>query len=86
MMAALGDIDSPWAVFALPAAILIGFAFAAVGMAGTTYMRGWTDFDFVNLALLPHVPVLDHVLPAVHLPPLAPDRRRVHARCITASA
>jgi lipooligosaccharide transport system permease protein len=53
MMAALGDIDSPWAVFALPAAILIGFAFAAVGMAGTTYMRGWTDFDFVNLALLP---------------------------------
>jgi lipooligosaccharide transport system permease protein len=53
MMAALGDINSPWAVFALPAAILIGFAFAAVGMAGTTYMRGWTDFDFVNLALLP---------------------------------
>ena len=53
MMAALGDIDSPWAVFALPAAVLIGFAFAAVGMAGTTYMRGWTDFDFVNLALLP---------------------------------
>jgi lipooligosaccharide transport system permease protein len=53
MMAALGDIDSPWAVFALPAAILIGFAFAAVGMAGTTYMRGWPDFDFVNLALLP---------------------------------
>jgi lipooligosaccharide transport system permease protein len=53
MMAALGDIDSPWTVFALPAAILIGFAFAAVGMAGTTYMRGWPDFDFVNLALLP---------------------------------
>jgi lipooligosaccharide transport system permease protein len=53
MMAALGDINSPWAVFALPAAILVGFAFAAVGMAGTTYMRGWTDFDFVNLALLP---------------------------------
>ena len=33
MMAALGDIDSPWAVLALPAAVLIGFAFAAVGMA-----------------------------------------------------
>ena len=53
MMAALGDIRSWWAVFALPAAILIGFAFSAVGMAATTYMRGWTDFDFVNLALLP---------------------------------
>ena len=53
MMALLGDINSPWGVLALPAAVLIGFAFSAVGMAGTTYMRGWTDFDFVNLALLP---------------------------------
>jgi lipooligosaccharide transport system permease protein len=53
MMAALGDIRSAWAVFALPAAILIGFAFSAVGMAATTYMRGWPDFEFVNLLLLP---------------------------------
>jgi lipooligosaccharide transport system permease protein len=53
MMAGLGDVQSAWTVLALPAAILVGFAFAAVGMAATTYMRGWTDFDFVNLALLP---------------------------------
>lgn len=53
LMAALGDVHSVWAVLALPAAVLVGFAFAAVGMAATTYMRGWTDFDFVNLALLP---------------------------------
>ncbi len=53
MMAALGDIYSWWAVLALPAAVLIGFAFAAVGMAATTYMRGWTDFDLVQLVLLP---------------------------------
>jgi lipooligosaccharide transport system permease protein len=53
MMAALGDVYSPWAVLALPAAVLIGFAFAAVGMAATTYMRGWTDFDLVQLVLLP---------------------------------
>jgi lipooligosaccharide transport system permease protein len=53
MMAGLGDIQSAWAVFALPAAILIGFAFSAVGMAATTYMRGWTDFDLVQLVLLP---------------------------------
>ncbi len=79
MMAALGDIDSAWAVLALPAAVLIGFAFAAVGMAATTYMRGWTDFDLVQLVLLPAVPVLDHLLPPVHLPPLAAARRRVHA-------
>jgi lipooligosaccharide transport system permease protein len=53
MMAALGDVASAWAVLALPAAILVGFAFAAVGMAATTYMRGWTDFDLVQLVLLP---------------------------------
>ena len=33
VMAALGLITSWWAVLALPAAMLIGFAFAAVGMA-----------------------------------------------------
>jgi lipooligosaccharide transport system permease protein len=53
MMAAFGYVQSAWALFALPAAVLVGFAFGAVGMAATTYMRGWPDFDFVNLALLP---------------------------------
>jgi lipooligosaccharide transport system permease protein len=53
MMAALGDLDSYWAILALPAAVLVGFAFSAVGMAATTYMRGWTDFDLVQLVLLP---------------------------------
>jgi lipooligosaccharide transport system permease protein len=53
MMSALGDVTSPWAALALPAAILIGFTFAAAGMAATTYMRSWTDFDMVQLVLLP---------------------------------
>jgi lipooligosaccharide transport system permease protein len=53
MMSAMGDVISPWGALAMPTALLIGFAFAAVSMAATTYMRGWTDFDFVNLALLP---------------------------------
>jgi lipooligosaccharide transport system permease protein len=53
MMAGLGDIHSTWAILALPAAVLIGFAFSAIGMAATTYMRGWTDFDLVQLVLLP---------------------------------
>jgi lipooligosaccharide transport system permease protein len=53
MMAALGDVQSYYAALALPAAVLIGFAFAAAGMAATTYMRGWADFDFVQLILLP---------------------------------
>jgi lipooligosaccharide transport system permease protein len=47
-----GLARSPWTILALPAALLIGFAFAAVGMAATSYMRSWQDFDMVNLALL----------------------------------
>jgi lipooligosaccharide transport system permease protein len=53
IMAALGLIGSWLALLALPAAILIGFAFAAVGLAATTFLRGWQDFEFVQLALLP---------------------------------
>ncbi|MGI8691731.1 MAG: ABC transporter permease [Geodermatophilaceae bacterium] len=53
VMLALGLVGSPWAVLVLPAAVLIGFGFAAVGMAATTYMRGWQDFEFVQLCILP---------------------------------
>jgi lipooligosaccharide transport system permease protein len=53
VMLALGLVHSLWAVFALPAAVLLGFAFAAAGMAATSYMRSWQDFDFVQLAILP---------------------------------
>jgi lipooligosaccharide transport system permease protein len=53
VMLAMGLVDSWWAVLALPATLLIGFAFAAVGMALTTFMRSWQDFEFVQLAILP---------------------------------
>jgi len=53
IMAILGLVESWWAVLALPAAILIGFAFAAVGLAAATFLRGWQDFEFVQLAILP---------------------------------
>jgi lipooligosaccharide transport system permease protein len=46
-------LTSPWALLALPAALVVAFAFAAVGMAATTYMRSWQDFDLVTLAILP---------------------------------
>ena len=49
VMLLLGLVPSWWAVLALPAAALIGFAFAAVGMAATTYMRSWSDTDAVQL-------------------------------------
>ena len=52
-VAALGLVHSPLAVFALPAALLIGFAFAGGGVAAATFMRTWQDFEFVNLVQLP---------------------------------
>jgi lipooligosaccharide transport system permease protein len=53
VMLGMGLIMSPWALLALPAALLVAFAFAAVGMAATTFMRSWQDFDLVQLAVLP---------------------------------
>jgi lipooligosaccharide transport system permease protein len=53
VMGILGLIVSPWAILAVPGAMLIGFAFAAVGMAATTFMRTWTDFDFIAIVTLP---------------------------------
>jgi lipooligosaccharide transport system permease protein len=49
----LGLAESPLVVFSVPAALLIGFAFAAVGMAGTTWIRSWQDFDVITLITLP---------------------------------
>ena len=51
--ALLGLIVSPWAVLAIPVAVLIGFAFGAVGMAATSFFRTWQDFDLVQLVILP---------------------------------
>jgi lipooligosaccharide transport system permease protein len=53
VMLVLGLVVSPWMILAIPAAILIGWAFAAVGMAATTFMRTWQDFDLLQLVLLP---------------------------------
>lgn len=48
-----GAVHSWWALLALPAAVFIGFAFAAVGMFATTFMRSFLDFDYVTLAIQP---------------------------------
>jgi lipooligosaccharide transport system permease protein len=53
VMLAMGLVHSPWAILALPAALLIGFAFAGAGMAATTFMSSWQHFEFVTLATLP---------------------------------
>lgn len=53
VMLGMGLLLSPWAILALPAALLVSFSFAAIGMACTTFMRSWQDFDLVQLALMP---------------------------------
>lgn len=52
-MGVLGMTQSWWVLMAVPIAGLIGYAFAALGMAATTYMRGWADFEYVPAATLP---------------------------------
>jgi lipooligosaccharide transport system permease protein len=52
-MLVLGLVESGWAVLAVPAAVLIGLGFAGAGLAATTWMRSFIDFDYVNLAIVP---------------------------------
>jgi lipooligosaccharide transport system permease protein len=53
VMFALGLVRSPLILLTVPGALLIGFAFAAVGMAATSFMRTWQDFDLIQLVILP---------------------------------
>ena len=53
VMVVLGLVRSPLILLTLPGALLIGFAFAAVGMAATSFMRTWQDFDLIQLVILP---------------------------------
>jgi lipooligosaccharide transport system permease protein len=53
VLAVMGLATSAWLILAVPASVLVSFAFAGLGMAATTYMRSWKDFDFIILATLP---------------------------------
>ncbi len=53
IMLALGLVESWWAVLAVPAALLVGAAFAALGLSAVTLMRSWADFAFIELFTLP---------------------------------
>jgi lipooligosaccharide transport system permease protein len=51
--AAFGATRSWWSVLALPAAVLIGYGFAGLGMGCTTFLRSWQDFEWITLAMMP---------------------------------
>ena len=53
VVAFFGVLHSPWAVLAIPAALLVSLGFAGLGMAMATYMRSWQDFEAVNLLMIP---------------------------------
>lgn len=48
VMVALGLTSVGWALAAFPATLLVGLAFGGVGMAVSTLMRGWQDFDLLT--------------------------------------
>jgi lipooligosaccharide transport system permease protein len=53
IMVAMGLVESWWMLLGLPATLLIGYGFAGAGMALTTYMRTWQDFEYIQLAIIP---------------------------------
>jgi lipooligosaccharide transport system permease protein len=79
VMLAMGLVASWWALLAVPAAILIGAAFAAIGLIGVTFMRGWPDFALIELVSLPlflfsatFVPLSEYPEAAQWIVPLTP--------------
>lgn len=48
VMVALRLADPLWALAAFPATMLVGLAFGSLGMAVSTLMRGWQDFDLMS--------------------------------------
>jgi lipooligosaccharide transport system permease protein len=49
----LGLVTSAWGLLAIPAATLIAFGFASIGMAITSYMKNFQQMNWVNFFLLP---------------------------------
>ena len=53
VMVAMGLVGSWWAVLMVPAALLVAFGFAGIGMAATSYMKTFQHLDMVGFLLLP---------------------------------
>ncbi len=53
VIAALGLVHSWWALLAIPATLLIAFAFAGAGLAVATFLRQFSHHQYVQLFMLP---------------------------------
>jgi lipooligosaccharide transport system permease protein len=71
VMFLMGLVRSPLIFLTLPGALLIGFAFASVGMAATSFMRTWQDFDLIQLVILPMFLFSGTFFPLDSFPPFA---------------
>jgi lipooligosaccharide transport system permease protein len=47
VMVGMGLTSAGWALLAFPASLLVGFAFGGLGMALSTFLRSWQDFDLM---------------------------------------
>ena len=79
VMLALGLLHTPWALLAIPGAVLISFAVASVGVACTTYMKSWQDFDYVLLVSVPLFLFSGTFYPLSVYPPVGRRHRAVDA-------
>ncbi|MDA8439945.1 MAG: ABC transporter permease [Propionibacterium sp.] len=53
VMVVMGLVSSWWAVLMVPAALLVAFGFAGIGMAATSFMKTFQHLDMVSFLLLP---------------------------------
>jgi lipooligosaccharide transport system permease protein len=53
VVAAFGLLSSWWALLMIPAAVLVAFAFASIGMTLTSYMTSFQQLNWLNFWLLP---------------------------------
>jgi lipooligosaccharide transport system permease protein len=73
VMAVTGLVTSPAVLLAVPASVLVGFAFAAGGLAVTTFLRDFADFQYIQLVMLPMYLFATTFYPlSTYVPPLRP--------------
>jgi lipooligosaccharide transport system permease protein len=64
-----GLASSPWVLLALPAAFLVGLAFASVGLIMCVLAKGWDFFSFyMTLVMTPMMMISGVFFPAEQLP------------------